>query len=146
MIDTLAPPPDWVKNRATGAVPFDQGKLTDRRRAVTAPSARLGKSDWTDWAVGYGENIPVRLEVRLDQPHPVSAVKFWLCGSPRGAAITADGRKFRFNESAKTAYSPDDVREVVFTLPEPVTTDRLTVELDATPARLIIAEMEVWGP
>ncbi len=144
---TLTPPPNWIQDTAPGPISFEHGKLTDRTRAVTAPSAQLGKSKWTDWVVGYRPDTSFRVEIRFKDFRPVKTVKFWIWGIWRDTVVIAGGKTFRFPVApADVGSFGHDVHEVTLQLPETVTTNVLTVETAGMNSRLAIAEMEVWGP
>lgn len=141
---TLTPEPDSIKDRASGAIAFDQGKLTDRPRAIAADSAYGGKGNWQEWVIGYKTSAPIAIDCRWEKPMPVAAVKFWVQGAWRDAKIIIGSKTYEFPCDPAAAASSNDIREITLALPEAVAADQLTVQIAGMAGSLVIAEMEIW--
>ena len=143
---TLSPQPKYSKDSATGKVPFTKGRLTDRPKAVVAPSASLNKSTWRDWTVAWKDVAePISIQCEWSEPRDIRCVKFYVAGTWRDAKLEIGGKTFAFPCPADFNKEPVSVREVVMELPKPVKGTKLNITIGPDKASLTIAEMEIWS-
>ena len=138
---------------ANTPIPLDSGRLTNRRKAETAPSLVLGKSKITDWMDEFRQ--PEAFSVRFDlaAASQLDRVRLIYTGTMRSLTLrySSDGdtmQSIRF-EARDEAGRENFVREWV--LPFPANTSARFVELvfdkapDGTTPYLGLAEVDIWG-
>ena len=138
---------------ANTPIPLDSGRLTNRRKAETAPSLVLGKSKITDWMDEFRQ--PEAFSVRFDlaAASQLDRMRLIYTGTMRGLTLrySSDGnapQSIRF-EARDEAGRENFVREWV--LPFPANTSARFVELvfdkapDGANPYLGLAEVEIWG-
>ena len=142
---TLAPAPDYGKDHSAGANAFGTGKLTDRPKAVLGFSAAERKSAWTDWALGWKTDKPITISCKWNKKVPVSCVKLFVDGVWRDAAISINGKEYKF--PCPAGFNADNlaVKEVRMQLPSPVNADALKITISGNKELLCISEMEIWS-
>jgi len=143
---TLFPEPNYGKDVATGDVPFEKGKLTDRPRAIQGPSACLDKSNWSDWAVGWKKvGQPIGISSRWSSPQNVKSVKLYVSGTWRSAFLEIGGKRYDYPCPDGFNDYTMSVRLVEMKLPQSVNASELKITLEFNPEIVIISEMEIWS-
>ena len=143
---TLSPEPNMGKDVASGDIPFDKGKLTDRPRAVLGPSASLGKSGWLDWAVAWKKvEEPISITSKWSSSQNVKSVKLYVSGIWRNASLEIGGKKYDF--PCPDGFNDDSfsVRLVEMKLPQSVNASELKITLESNSEPVLISEMEIWS-
>lgn len=143
---TLTPEPNYSADVNKGEVSFEKGKLTDRRKAVLGPSAYLGKSIWTEWALGW-KNVeePIVIHSQWSEQKAIATVKLFVTGIARDATLAIAGNEYKFTCPEDFNEDPLSVREVVFKLDQPVPASELDITLATGKDVFILAEMEIWA-
>ena len=142
---TLSPAPLRCKDKSEGEIPFSEGKLTDRPKAVVAPSVCENKGNLGDWVVSWGKvDAPISIKCTWSEPRPIRKVKLYVSDIWRDASLEIGGHVLNFKCPKDFNKYPLSVREVVMELPDPVVSDRLSITIGADSNVLTIAEMEIW--
>ena len=143
---SFSPEPNMSRDVATGEIPFTKGKLTDRPRAVIGPSASLGKSRWSDWAVAWSKvEQPVCISSRWSAARSIKSVKLFVSGIWRNASIEIGGEKFDYPCGKDFNDDSLSVRLVEMALPHSVNASELKITLESNPGVFLISEMEIWS-
>ena len=142
----LFPEPNLWKERKSGDIAFSEGKLTDRPRAVVAPSACKDKGDIRDWVVAW-KNVaePITIKASWSEAQPIRSVKLFVRGVWRDAKLEIGGQRYDFPLPERFNKEPDALREFTMELPKPVTATELAVIIGASKETLLMAEMEIWA-
>ena len=143
----LEPEPNHSPDIRSGQIPFSEGKLTDRPRAVMAPSACKNQSSWRDWAVSWKDIPgPVSIKCNWSAPRAIRQVRLFVTDTWLDAKLTISGQSFDFPCPEDFNKDPISVREVTLDLPAPVQATSLDIIIgnDSDKMRLTIAEMEIW--
>lgn len=137
----LNPAPTFGDN-TTGEIPFSQGKLTDRPRAVVADDSE----GWGTWTIGWEKReTPVTISCRFAEDKPVTKVMLLVSGTMSDASINIGGQTFEFPCPENYNQDTFSVREFTMDLPEPVTDSRLEIVIKPSDATLLVSEMEIWS-
>ncbi|MBR4219614.1 MAG: hypothetical protein IKR81_00575, partial [Victivallales bacterium] len=142
----LSPEPNFWKERKSGDIAFSEGKLTDRPKAVVAPSTCKDKGDIRDWVVGWKDIAePIAIKASWSEAQPIRRVKLFVSGPWRDAKLEIGGQSYDF--PCPQDFNKDDafVREVTMELPKAVTASELAITIGANKETLLIAEMEIWA-
>ena len=140
---TISPKPTWVADNGSEKIPFSKGKLTDRPRAAMGPSASLGASSWTKWAVAYNPGKePVAIDFAFDSKQAIKKAVLWCYGDVRNYEFSVEGQKCSVTGKNKPTMMMEKIELV---LPQAVVSDKAQIKISGGDKRLVIAEVEIWG-
>ncbi len=137
---------------ANTPISLDNGRLTNRRKAETAPSLVLDKGKVTDWMDEFNQPEPFSIRFDLAETSQLDRVRLIYTGTMRSLTLryaTEGGAPENIRFEARTEAGREDfVREWV--LPFPANASARMVELlfDKAPEGsnpyLGLAEVEIW--
>ena len=140
---TLNPKPNWISDNGTQNIPFNKGKLTDRPRAAMGPSASLGASPWSQWAIGYKPGKePITITFNFNKKHTVKKAILWCYGDVRNYQFFAEGQRCSITSLNKPTMMMEQIQLV---LPKSVITDKVQLKITNGNKPLVIAEVEIWS-
>ena len=149
-------PPDTPRDDLPNdAIPFAQGRLTDRRSAIHAEkkSAR-SYEDYrlpeTHWIASWSEPQPVTITFDLQQRHFLTEVKIWYrdCLAALVCEGSADGQRwYPLAESSAQHGAPGDVYDQTIPLDPDPRSRYLRIRFAGRKAGevLTLAEVEIWS-
>jgi hypothetical protein len=136
------------------AVPFAQGRLTDRRAAIqAAKKAPRAYAEYelpdSHWMVAWAQPDPVAVIFDLRQAWFPIAVRIWFCESLPALTVagSADGTQWHTLGRAVPEEAGADVRDLDIALTGQPASRYIRVNLGARQPgqRLGLVEVEVWG-
>ncbi len=134
-------------------IPFEQGNLTDRLRAIYGGNADLGKSNINQWVAGWNTAGPISIDFDFKKSCPIDRVVIFYQKYLRDVVVSVseDGKNWtetRFPLLANDNQNPEDVYDKVFRLPNHPGGRfvRISFASPSNPdeSRLILGEVEVW--
>ncbi len=152
------PPPDSPPESGSvkkDNIPFEQGNLTDRLRAIYGGNADLGKSNINQWVAGWNTPGPISIDFDFKKPYPIDRVVIFYQKYLRDVVVSVseDGKNWtetKFPLAANDNRNPEDVYDKVFQLPDHPAGRfvRISFAPPQNPgnSKLILGEVEVWTP
>lgn len=149
---TCQPMPDLSPERATGALAFSAGNLTNRVQATKGPFDASGmakepyrEADWADrWSAAQMQR-GLFIEFNLPEARDLTRVRFWYSGTlPSGTVEGKEaGGQWRPLATITETVVGADVKEITIPLQSRCNSVRLNLGPGA--GELVIADIEVWG-
>jgi len=134
---------------ATEDIPFERGKLTNRKAAARnrpRGRARVPRFLLEDWVVRWKDSEPTSVIFDLKQPYPLKAVKLFYSGQLPEVTIQGsnDQAQWTLLSGSRRRASTDDVLDKEWS----VTGDYRYVRLDFGPrdarSTMTLSEVEIW--
>ena len=120
--------------------------MTDRPKAVVAPSSCLDKGEVRDWAVGWKDVAePIAIRASWSEMQAIRSVKLFVRGLWRDAKLEIGGHSYDFPLPERFNKEPNTLREFTMELSKPVNATELSVIIGGSKETLLMAEMEIWA-
>ena len=138
---------------AAGSIPFDKGRLTDRRRSILAEKKEAAPySDYelptSHWTETWSTPGPLSVTFDLQRAWDPLSVKVWFCDTLPDLTVegSLDGKTWQGLGQVKGLEAGDDVYDLSTPL-RGGPCRYVRVNLGRRPAhqKMTLAEMEVWG-
>ncbi|MBC8443228.1 beta-galactosidase trimerization domain-containing protein, partial [PVC group bacterium] len=148
-------PPDALPDGevAAGSIPFDKGRLTDRRRSILAKKREAAAySDYelsaTHWTESWSTPEPLSVTLDLQRAWDPLCAKLWFCDMLPDLTVdgSTDGETWHSQGRAKGSQAGADVCDLTIAL-EGAPCRYVRVNFGPRPPRqkMTLVEVEVWG-